>query len=126
MTNVRDHKQTKRRTIVMGDDSPLIHIGDDNFETEVLQSDKPALVDFWAPWCGPCRAIAPVLDELAAQYKGQVKVAKINIDDHQKTASAYGVRSIPTLILFKDGKAQDTIIGLASKDRLEGLLKKIL
>ncbi len=110
----------------MGDDSPLLHIGDDNFETEVLQSDKPALVDFWAPWCGPCRVIAPVLDELAVQYKGQVKVAKINIDDHQKTASAYGVRSIPTLILFKDGKAQDTIIGLVSKDRLENLLKKVL
>jgi len=110
----------------MGDDSPLIHIGDDNFDAEILQSDRPALVDFWAPWCGPCRAIAPVLDDLAAQYKGRVKVAKINIDDHRKTASDYGVRSIPTLILFKDGKAQDTIIGLASKDRLEDLFRKVL
>jgi len=110
----------------MSSDSPLIHIGDDNFETEILRSAQPALVDFWAPWCGPCRAIAPALDELAVQYKDRIKVAKINVDEHQKTASAYGVRSIPTLILFKDGKAQDTVIGLASKDRLEGLIKKVL
>lgn len=110
----------------MGDESPLIHIGDDTFETEILQSDRPALVDFWAPWCGPCRAIAPVLDELAGRYAGRVKVAKINVDDHQKTAAAYNVRSIPTLILFKDGKAHDTVIGLVSKDRIENLLKKVL
>ncbi len=110
----------------MEKESPLVHIGDDNFETEVLKSDKPALVDFWAPWCGPCRAIAPVLDELAVEYKDRVKIAKINIDDHQKTASSYGIRSIPTLMLFKDGKAQETIIGLVSKDRLQGLLKKVL
>lgn len=110
----------------MENESPLVHIGDDNFETEVLKSDKPALVDFWAPWCGPCRALAPVLDELAVEYKDRVKIAKINIDDHQKTASSYGIRSIPTLMLFKDGKAQETVIGLVSKDRLQGLLKKVL
>lgn len=110
----------------MEKESPLIHVGDDDFETKVLKSDKPTLVDFWAPWCGPCRAIAPVLDELAVLYKDRVNVAKINIDDHRKTATAYNVRSIPTLILFKNGKAQDTIIGLASKDRLEGVLKKAL
>jgi len=110
----------------MADESPLIHVGDENFEMEILQSDRPALVDFWAPWCGPCRAIAPVIEELAGQYAGRVKVAKINVDDHQKTAAAFNVRSIPTLILFKDGKAQETVIGLVSKDRLENLLKKVL
>ncbi len=110
----------------MEKESPLLHVGDDDFEAQVLKSDKPTLVDFWAPWCGPCRAIAPILDELSILYKDRVKVAKINIDDHRKTATAFNVRSIPTLILFKDGKAQETIIGLVSKDRLEGVLKKVL
>ena len=104
----------------------LAHVGDGNFEEEILKANKPALVDFWAPWCGPCKAIGPIVEALSVQYRGQIKVAKINIDDNQKTAAAYGVRSIPTLILFKEGKVLDTLIGLVPKDRLETFLKKAL
>jgi thioredoxin 1 len=97
---------------------------DDNFAGEVLKSDKPVLVDFWAPWCGPCKAIGPIVEDLAEQYKDSVKVVKLNVDDSQKTALDYNVRSIPTLILFKDGKILDTLIGLVPKDRLENFVKK--
>lgn len=97
---------------------------DDNFEGEVLKSDKPVLIDFWAPWCGPCKAIGPIVEELAGQLKDSVKVMKLNVDENQKTAINYGVRSIPTIILFKDGKVLDTIIGLVSKERLEDFVKK--
>ena len=99
---------------------------DANFEDEVLKSDKPVLVDFWAPWCGPCKAIGPVVEEIAGQFKDSVKVMKLNVDDNQKTALNYAVRSIPTIILFKDGKVLDTIIGLVPKTRLEDLVKKSL
>ena len=104
----------------------LTVVSDANFEDEILKAGRPALVDFWAPWCGPCKALGPLVEGLADQYHDQVKVAKINIDDNQKTAAAYGVRSIPTLILFKEGKVLDTMIGLVSKDRLETFLKKAL
>ncbi|HBI47514.1 MAG TPA: thioredoxin [Smithella sp.] len=97
---------------------------DDNFEGEVLKSDKPVLIDFWAPWCGPCKAIGPVVEELAEQLKDSVKIMKLNVDENQKTAINYGVRSIPTLILFKDGKVLDTLIGLVPKTRLEEFVKK--
>jgi thioredoxin 1 len=97
---------------------------DDNFAGEVLKSDKPVLVDFWAPWCGPCKAIGPIVEELAQQYKDSVKVMKLNVDESQKTALNYNVRSIPTLILFKDGKMLDTIIGLVPKEKLEDFVKK--
>jgi thioredoxin 1 len=97
---------------------------DDNFEGEVLKSDKPVLVDFWAPWCGPCKAIGPIVEELAGQLKDSIKVMKLNVDDNQKTAVKYGVRSIPTVILFKDGKVLDTLIGLAPKEKLESFAKK--
>ena len=99
---------------------------DDNFEGEVLKSDKPVLIDFWAPWCGPCKAIGPVVEELAEQFKDSVKIMKLNVDENQKTALDYGVRSIPTLILFKDGKVLDTLIGLVPQKRLENFIKKSL
>ncbi len=107
----------------MGEEA-MIHVSDENFEQEVLKSDKPSIVDFWAPWCGPCRALSPMVEELAATYKGHIKVAKLNIDDSPLTAQKLGVRSIPTLMLFKDGKLLDTLVGLVPKDKLEDFAKK--
>ena len=110
----------------MGKEDSLIHVNDNDFEKEILKSDQPALVDFWAPWCGPCKAIGPIVEELAGSYAGRVKMAKMNVDDNPKTSAAYGIRSIPTLLLFKGGKVLDTLIGLVSKDRLEDFVKKSL
>ncbi len=107
-------------------DEAVIHVNEGTFDTEVLKSDKPALVDFWAPWCGPCRAIAPVLDELAAEYKGKITVAKVNVDENRKLAGNHGVMSIPTMILFKNGKVVDKLIGLVAKERLKDLMDKAL
>jgi len=109
----------------MGEEA-VVHVGDGDFEEVVLKADRPALVDFWAPWCGPCKAIGPNVEALAVQYRDQIKVAKINIDDHPNTAAAYGVMSIPTLVLFKEGKVLDTLIGLVSKERLETFIRKAL
>ena len=97
---------------------------DDNFESEVLKNDKPVLIDFWAPWCGPCKAIGPIVEELAGQFQDSVKVMKLNVDENQKTAVNFGVRSIPTLILFKGGKVADTLVGLVPKEKLEAFVKK--
>jgi len=97
---------------------------DDNFAEEVLKSSKPVMVDFWAPWCGPCKAIGPIVEELAEQFKDSIKVMKLNVDDSQKTAINFNVRSIPSIILFKDGKVLDTLIGLVPKERLENFVKK--
>ncbi len=108
----------------MGSEESVVHVTDNNFEQEVLKADKPSLVDFWAPWCGPCKAIGPILEELAGEYKEKVNIVKVNVDDNPKTASAYGVRSIPTLLLIKDGKTVDTLIGLVPKERLEAFIKK--
>ncbi len=110
----------------MAKDESMVQFTDANFEQEVLKSEKPVLVDFWAPWCGPCRAVGPVVEDLAEAYKGRVKVGKINIDDNPKTATTYGVMSIPTLVLFNKGDIMDKLIGLSPKERLEGLIKKAL
>jgi thioredoxin 1 len=101
-------------------------INDSSFKSEVTDSQMPVLVDFWAPWCGPCRMVAPVLEELAKEYEGKVKVVKLNIDENQGTATEYGVRSIPTLILFKDGKECEKMIGVQSKENLKQMVDKIL
>jgi len=102
----------------------VIHVTDGNFEQEIIKADKPALVDFWAPWCGPCKALGPLVEEVAETYRDQVIISKLNIDDNPGTASKYGVRSIPTLLLFKEGKVVDTLIGLVPKERLEAFIKK--
>jgi len=100
----------------------IVHITDDNFESEVLQSSEPVLVDYWAEWCGPCKMIAPVLDEIAGEYKGRVKVAKLNIDDNPNTPPRYGIRGIPTLMLFKDGEVEATKVGAVSKSQLTAFI----
>jgi thioredoxin 1 len=102
----------------------VLHVTDGSFDSVILHADKPALVDFWAPWCGPCKALGPAVEALAATYQDRVIVAKLNIDDNPLVASRYGVRSIPTLLLFKEGKVVDTLIGLVPKDRLEEFVQK--
>jgi thioredoxin 1 len=94
------------------------HVTDDTFEAEVIQSDTPAIVDFWAPWCAPCLMIAPILEEIAADYDGQLKVAKLDVDQNPQVATQFGVMSIPTMILFKDGEAVERLIGYMPKERL--------
>ncbi len=103
-----------------------IEITDASFKSEVTDSPVPVLVDFWAPWCGPCKMIAPVLEEIAQEYEGKAKIVKINIDDNQNTAAQFGVRSIPTLILFKNGNEVEKIIGAQGKDKLTALIDSVL
>jgi len=96
----------------------IAHVSDENFEGEVLKAPLPVLIDFWAPWCGPCRAIAPIVDELAREYAGKLKIVKMNVDDNPRTPARYGVRGIPNLILFKDGEVQEQIVGAVPKAHL--------
>ncbi len=101
-------------------------VTDENFENEVIQSDIPVLVDFWAEWCGPCKTIGPTIEALAADYKGEVKIAKLNVDDNPQAASRFGVRSIPTLMVFKDGEAQESVIGIKPKGQLADLIERYI
>ncbi|QSQ27809.1 thioredoxin [Pyxidicoccus parkwayensis] len=101
-------------------------VGDGDFTKQVLESQQPVLVDFWATWCAPCRAIAPHIDSLATQYQGQVKFTKLNIDDNQDTPQQYGIRSIPTLLIFKGGQVVEQIVGAVPKARIEAALQKAL
>jgi thioredoxin 1 len=110
----------------MAQDENLVKLTDSNFDQEVLKADKPVLVDFWAPWCGPCRTIGPVVENIAETFKDRVKVGKINIDDNPDTAKAYGVMSIPTIALFKGGNVVGTLIGLVPRERLEEMINKSL
>lgn len=100
----------------------VIELTDQNFQTEVLQSSEPVLVDFWAPWCGPCRMIAPLIEELATQYQGTVKVGKVNVDDNPSAANNYGVQSIPTLMVFKSGDVVERFVGVQPKARIQAAL----
>ena len=106
--------------------SDVVTLEDGTFEQEVLKSDTPVLVDFWATWCGPCKAIAPLVDELAKEYKGKLKVAKLDIDSHQQVPQKYGIRSIPTLLVFKGGRVVDTIVGSVPKSKLVDAVKKVV
>ena len=104
----------------------VIHATDADFTQQVLESDVPVLVDFWAPWCGPCRMIAPALDQLATEYAGKAKVVKVDIDQNQATALKYHVRSIPMLLVFKNGQVQDTQVGVVGKPQLAQLIDRSL
>jgi thioredoxin 1 len=100
----------------------IVHLTEDTFESEVLKSSTPVLVDFWAEWCGPCKAIAPMLDQVATEYAGKLRIGKVDVDSNQATAMRYGVRSIPTLILFKNGVVEAQQVGMLSKDNLKKIL----
>lgn len=108
------------------DSRNTITVNDENFDREVLQSDIPVLVDFWAEWCEPCKLVGPTVEALAADYKGKIKVAKLDVDDNPEAAGRFGVRSIPTLIVFKDGKAQETAVGARPKGQLTELIDQYL
>ena len=104
----------------------VTHLTDADFETAALKSDIPVLVDFWAPWCGPCKAIGPVIDELANQYEGKVKICKMNVDENPSTPGRYGIRAIPTLILLKGGDVADQVTGAVGKQQLVTMLDKVI
>ena len=100
----------------------ILHLTDNSFEEDVIKSSEPVLVDYWAEWCGPCKMIAPILEEIASEYGGRIKVAKLNIDDNPQTPPKYGIRGIPTLMLFKDGNVEATKVGALSKSQLTAFI----
>jgi thioredoxin 1 len=100
----------------------IVHVTDETFESEVLNSDRPVLVDYWAEWCGPCKMITPILDEISAEYADKIKVAKLNIDDNPQTPPKYGIRGIPTLMLFRGGNVEATKVGSISKSQLSAFI----
>jgi len=100
----------------------VVHVTDDNFEAEVINSDGPVLVDYWAEWCGPCKMIAPILSEIAGSYEGKIKIAKLNIDENPNTPPKYGIRGIPTLMIFKGGNVEATKVGALSKSQLTAFI----
>ncbi|MFA4045205.1 MAG: hypothetical protein HZRFUVUK_002015 [Candidatus Fervidibacterota bacterium] len=104
----------------------VIEVTEANFDSEILNSETPSMVDFWAPWCGPCRAMAPIVERIAERYQGKIKVAKVNVDENQGLAIRYSIMSIPTLIFFKGGQVVDRIVGLVSEHTIDERLKKIL
>jgi|SRR5690606_15717564 len=118
MAHIRHYSHRKLET----DMSNIVNVTDGTFESEVLQSDTPVLVDYWAEWCGPCKMIAPILDEISSEYAGKVKIAKLNIDDNSDTPPKYGIRGIPTLMLFKNGNVEATKVGALSKSQLTAFL----
>jgi thioredoxin 1 len=104
----------------------LLQVTDDTFEEEIVKSDVPAVVDFWAAWCGPCRMVGPVVEELSKEYEGRIKVAKMDVDQNRQTPAKFGIRNIPTLIFFKGGEVANTIIGAQPKSAIEEEIKKLL
>ncbi|WP_431054355.1 thioredoxin [Testudinibacter sp. TW-1] len=119
-------KQTETDQLRKNKMSEVVHATDASFESEVLQSSLPVVLDFWAPWCGPCKMIAPILDEVAVELDGKVKVVKINVDENQQVAAKFGVRSIPTLVVFKEGKPAATQVGALPKNQLISLIEKAI
>ncbi|MFP3910811.1 MAG: thioredoxin [Desulfobacteraceae bacterium] len=104
----------------------LLQVTDGNFDEEIIQSEIPAMVDFWAEWCGPCKMVGPVVEELAKDYDGKIKIAQMDVDQNRETPARFGIRNIPTLILFKDGEVAQTIVGAYPKSHLDAELKKLL